>query len=134
MIQESVQTAKEIIAQPEVTSHTNGWVWVALIELIVIIFLIRDRFKRGNASEKQEFKEEAMKGDVDFDNIINSSFHSVSLYDELKVKCHPDRFPNDPEKIAIAEALFQEITQNKTNLKKLEELKQEAIQKLNIEF
>jgi hypothetical protein len=52
----------------------------------------------------------------------------------LKVKCHPDRFATDAEKNVIAENIFQEITKNKTNVKRLIELKEEAKQKLNINF
>jgi len=69
---------------------------------------------------------------IDFDNIINSSFNSNEVYNELKVKCHPDRFPNDDVKNTIAENLFQEITKNKNNIKRLLELKEKAKQELNI--
>jgi len=55
----------------------------------------------------------SLKQDIDFDNIINSSFNSLELYDKLKVKCHPDRFPKDKEINIIAENLFQEITRIK---------------------
>ena len=58
----------------------------------------------------------------------------IQLYDELKVKCHPDRFPTDKEKNTIAENIFQEISKNKNNVKRLLELKEEASQKLNINF
>ena len=56
------------------------------------------------------------------------------MYDELKVKCHPDLFSTDKEKNLIAENLFQEITKNQTNAKRLIELKEEAKQKLDINF
>jgi len=72
--------------------------------------------------------------EVDFDNIIISSFNSTALYNELKVKCHPDRFATDEEKTIIAENIFQEISKNKTNMKKLLELKEEAKMKLNVNF
>lgn len=79
-------------------------------------------------------KEKSLKEDVDFRNIITSSFHTQPLYNELKVKCHPDRFPNDEIKKKIANALFQEISKNKTNYKKLVELKERAKQELYINF
>ena len=40
----------------------------------------------------------------------------------------------DKEKNLIAESIFQQITKNKTDVKRLLELKEEAIQKLNINF
>lgn len=79
-------------------------------------------------------KERSLKEEIDFGNIIKSSFHTQPLYDELKVKCHPDRFPNDETKNKTADALFQEITKNKTNYKKLVELKERAKLELNINF
>ncbi len=66
--------------------------------------------------------------------MINSSFNSQQLYDELKKKCHPDRFPNDNDKNSIAINLFQEISENKNNSKRLLELKEIAEQKLQIKF
>ena len=108
--------------------------WIALVELgIIAYFIVKEKFK-SKVSAKQQFKSESLKQDIDFNNIINSSFNSVKLYDELKVKCHPDRFPTYKEKNLIAESIFQQITKNKTNFKRLLELKEEAIQKLNINF
>ncbi len=95
--------------------------------------ILKEKLK-SKVTAKQQFKSESLKQDIDFNNIINSSFNSIKLYDELKVKCHPDRFPTDREKNIIAENLFQEISKNKTNVKRLLELKEEAIQKLNINF
>ena len=66
--------------------------------------------------------------------MINSSFNSQQLYDELKKKCHPDRFPNDNDKNSIAIKLFQEISENKNNSKRLSEIKEVAEKKLQIKF
>jgi len=112
----------------------NWWMWVALIESVLIIILILRINCQNFGTPKQKYKEGSLNQDIDFKNIINSSFHSISLYDELKVKCHPDKFIADNEKNAIADKLFQEITKNKTNVKKLLELKEEAKSKLNINF
>ena len=124
------------LAETETITSNNFWMWFALLELFIIFYLIFIIIKKESKkeSEKEKFKQEAMEGDIDFDNIINSSFHVKPLYDELKVKCHPDRFPNDKEKNEIALNLFQEISKNKTNYKKLIELKELAKQKLNINF
>lgn len=80
----------------------------------------------------QEIKSEAMKGETDFENTMQSIFHSTKLYNELKIVCHPDRFLPDVEKQEIADKLFQELTEHKANYKKLLEIKDIAIEKLNI--
>ena len=94
--------------------------------------LIQKSAALSKDTAKRRFKKDALGQDVDFDNIIDSSFNSAHLYDELKVKCHPDCFPTDMEKNAIAVGIFQEISKNRNNVKRLLELKEEAIQKLNI--
>ncbi len=112
----------------------NWWVWIAIIEFVFIVFLLIKQKNNPKETFKQKLKKESLKEEIDFNNIINSSFNSKQLYDELKVKCHPDRFPNNEEKNIIADKLFQEITKNKNNANRLIELKQEAKQKLNINF
>jgi hypothetical protein len=118
----------------ETNQQINWWLWIAIIEFVFILFLVLKQFKKSRDTTKQKFKEESLEQEIDFNNIINSSFHSKEIYDELKVKCHPDRFPNDKEKNIIAENIFQEITENQNNVKRLMELKEDAIQKLNINF
>jgi len=111
----------------------NVWMWISIVELIAILYLLLIRqIRTAKPNTKMIFKDESMKENIDFDNVIKSSFNSTQLYNELKVKCHPDRYISREEKNIIAESLFQEITKNKTNYKKLTELKEEAIQKLNI--
>lgn len=136
LIQDSLKVAEKVVSQTAESNNnsSNLWMWVAIGEFAIIIGLvIASRIKR-KPNAKQKFKEESIAQEVDFNNIINSSFHSNELYDILKVKCHPDRFPTDPNLNEIAEKLFQEITKSKTNVKRLEELKIEAQQKLNINF
>lgn len=135
LIQDSIKVAEKVIkSATENETTTNYWMWIALGELAIIIGLLLTKSLSKKQSVKQRFKEESLAQEVDFNNIISSSFHSTELYDKLKVKCHPDRFPTDPELNKIADNLFQEITKNKTNLKRLQELKIEAEHKLNINF
>jgi hypothetical protein len=135
LIQDSLKVTEKIIAKTiENNDSSNFWMWVSIGEFAIIIgFVLANRFKR-KPNAKQKFKEESIAKEVDFNNIINSSFHSNELYDILKVKCHPDRFPTDPRLNEVAEKLFQEITKSKTNIKRLQELKIEAQQKLKINF
>lgn len=135
LIEDSLKVAEKVVAKTTENNDSNNlWMWIAIGEFTIIIgFLLANRFKR-KPNNKQHFKNESLAQEVDFNNIINSSFHSNELYNILKVKCHPDRFPTDPKLNEIAEKLFQEITKSKTNIKRLQELKFEAQQKLKINF
>jgi hypothetical protein len=135
LIQDSIKVVGQTISKTtETGEQTNWWMWLAIAEFGIIAFLIFKEQLKPKDTAKQRFKNESLKEDIDFGNIINSSFNSIQLYDELKVKCHPDRFPTDMEKNTIAENIFQEISKNKNNVKRLLELKKEATQKLNINF
>lgn len=137
IIKDTFQVAKETINKSitsESNEQINWWLWIAFIEFLVIILLVLKQRIKPKESIKQKFKKQSLGQEIDFNNIINSSFNSKQLYDELKVKCHPDLFPTDKEKNIIAENIFQEITKNQNNAKRLIELKEEAKQKLNINF
>lgn len=124
------QTISENI--PIDSNNGNVWKMISGVEFIIIILLVLIVKNKKKNIEKDKFKKESLSENVDFNNILKSSFHSNELYDKLKVKCHPDRFPTDLVLNRIAEELFQEINKNKTNYKRLEELRIEAIKKLNI--
>lgn len=135
IIKDTLKIANKTITKSiasESNEHINWWLWIAIIEFIFIVFLIIKQKNKPKDTVKKKFKKESLEQEIDFNNIINSSFNSKQLYDELKVKCHPDRFPTDKEKNIIADKLFQEITENQNNVKRLIELKEEAKQKLNI--
>jgi hypothetical protein len=131
-IVDSLKIGQAIEKYSDQSQNINCWKWLAIAEFGIIVFLIlRKKFKHTETA-KRLFKQESLEQEIDFKNIIDSSFNSIQLYDELKVKCHPDLFSTDKEKNAIAENLFKEIVKGKTNVKRLLELKEEAIQKLNI--
>lgn len=110
----------------------NLWFWIALIEFALLLIFIYLTFKKKkNAMFDETILNESKKSDVDIENVINSMYQSKALYNTLKVRCHPDRF-TDPDLNKIADNLFQEITKNKTNYKKLQELKIRAIEQLKI--
>ncbi|MCE1169033.1 MAG: molecular chaperone DnaJ [Sphingobacteriia bacterium] len=135
IIHDSIKVASKVITKvTETDDRTNWWMWLATFELGIIVYLILKNKLKSKIAKKKQFRSEALRQDIDFNNIINSSFNSLKLYDELKTRCHPDRFPTDEEKNLIAENLFQEISKNKMNIKRLLELKEEAIQKLKIDF
>ena len=133
LLRDSLKLLNHILANRGSSQNAiNLWMWLSIIEFSFIIFLLLKSKKKSHETAKAKFKNESLKENIDFDNIINSSFNSNKHYDELKIKCHPDRFPNDEKKNAVAQLIFQEITKNKTNIKRLLELKEEAKQKLNV--
>lgn len=90
--------------------------------------LLRSLFQQ---SEETKLRKQVLSENIDFDNIIQSSLKAKQLYDELKVKVHPDRF-QDPELILRATALFQLIHQSKGDYNKLLSLKERAYLELPI--
>lgn len=135
VIQDSLKLTDNAIGKLLQTSHSiNWWMWLAITELIILAFLVFKKKTKTKDTARQIFRADSLKEDIDFDNIINSSFNSVRLYDELKVLCHPDRFPTDTKLNKIAVEIFQEISKNRNNAKRLLELKEQAIEKLKIKF
>ena len=114
--------------------ESDVWFYIAMVEFVIIFFLLLFAFRRGTTRVEKQKLRESIKSDVDFQTIINSSFHATEIYNELKVKCHPDRFIGDVEKNATANRIFQEVTKNKMNYKRLQELKKEAEESLGINF
>ena len=126
------------VVKNEESAFSYIWLWIllGLLFFSIVTLIIRKKTSRKMSMPDRDLLLKQVKNDspVDFANIMNSAFLSSDLYDILKVKCHPDRFINSPEKLAIANDLFQRITQNKANYKILLQLKQEAKDKLNITF
>ncbi|EIJ38117.1 hypothetical protein JoomaDRAFT_1097 [Galbibacter orientalis DSM 19592] len=133
-----IQTNKEV----EVLANTDidilpFWMWIAIGELIIIIALFlklktkKKQLAFGGLTKNKVRK--AKEVDVDMGDLMNSINNSKNLYKELSRSCHPDRFINS-NKQKKAEEIFQEISENKRNFKKLMELKQEAITELNIKI
>lgn len=127
-------TIHQLTGQMQQTSSTgiNIWLIVAIVEFAVIVYLLLTRLNISN-SKKAQIKNEVMQeGSIDFSNVLNNAFNSKEIYDDLKKKCHPDRFVDDAEREAIANELFQRITQNQHNIDNLRKLREEAVQKLGI--
>ena len=133
-----ISDSLNVVAQQAGLSESNSWIWIAIVStsvilLLVVILLVHRRTKTKPVDNLDMLKQQAKEqGNVNFSNVINSAFNSKQLYDKLKVKCHPDRFPLDDEKNAIANDIFQRIKQNEHNVDELNKLKEEAIIKLGI--
>lgn len=135
-VKDSLWVVNDALTQP-MESTPNWWMYVAVIELVVILLLLLSMFKHSKAKRLNTLTtrkkvQDTLAEEVDFSNVINSSFHATTLYDKLIKKCHPDRFPNDELKQKVAADLSAEIGKNKHNIKKLEEIMQIAERDLNI--
>jgi curved DNA-binding protein CbpA len=64
------------------------------------------------------------------DNIIDSSFKSKELYEQLVRQYHPDRYVGDDAKMAMVQEIAAQIGQNRYDSKKLRELAEVAKRKL----
>lgn len=84
-------------------------------------------FKKKDKSAR--LKREILNETIDFANVITSAFYAKGLYDELKIKHHPDRFLDETMK-AKADNLFQQISENKENYNALIQLKEQAEKEL----
>ena len=124
------------------TSNTDSNIWrtvsfvligICFVEFILILYQKRKSLSRHHYKDNLRPKR-GDEGEVDFGNVFNSAFLSDKLYHELIKRCHPDLFATDPVKQQIATDLSQRITQNKVNYKVLQDLKEEAETKLNIQF
>jgi hypothetical protein len=133
---------KTNVVSPELPEEINTtefpiWFWIALIELLIIFYLIfiskkkKSELAFGDLSKKKI--RNSKKSEIDMSNVMNSINGSKTLYKELSRSCHPDRFVNSDKQL-IAEEIFQDITKHKRDFKKLTELKERAIIELNINF
>lgn len=128
-VSETVPAVQETVE----AAGINWWMLIAAVEFILIIALMFLR-KDKNSDRNMIYKEEALKGTVDFKNIVDSSFNATKLYGEMIRKCHPDRFIGDERKVEVANRLSAEISDNKNNIKRLAELRIEAREKLEIDI
>lgn len=130
---DTLQFVADVAAQTQTDgSPINWWMIISIIEFVVIAILLLGRTTKHDDKRshiKQQVKNE---GDIDFDNIVNSAFGAETLYKDLIRKCHPDRFAPDANKVAVANDITERLGKHKNDIKKLNELKVEAINKLNI--
>ncbi len=113
----------------------NVWATIAVIEcglLILFVFLREKQRGKGDSLKYQQIKD-AKSNNVDMNDVMQSIYGSKSLYKELSSKCHPDLFVNT-EKEGVANEIFQEISRNKRDYARLNELKQRAITELGIKI
>lgn len=121
-------------AENALVSTSSNWLIYLLIGVIIvlllILFFIISNMKMKHSKEYQAKQRILREDQIDWNNTMYV-FKAQELYNQLKVVCHPDRF-TDPQLNSVATDLFQKITKNKTNYKELQKLKEEVIDKLNI--
>ena len=87
-----------------------------------LIHFIKRIFEK---SERSKFREKVLSEEIDFTNVVSSSLLAKRLYDELKVKVHP-------ETVSKATELFQLIHQSRGDYEKLLMLKQRVHNELQV--
>lgn len=111
----------------------DAWTVISALEFAVIMFLIFTALRRRVSTPRMSaMKKNIILEKVDFGNILDSAFHAEELYEQLKVKCHPDRFVGDERKNAAALEIFQQLVKNRHDIKALERLRQRAEDELDV--
>lgn len=111
----------------------DAWTVISALEFAVILLLIFMALRRREPTPRMAaMKKNIISEKVDFGNILHSAFHAEELYDQLKVKCHPDRFIGDERKNAAALGIFQKLGQYRHDIKALERIRQRAEDELDV--
>lgn len=134
-MKDTIQTAAENMPAAIETAQSAGinwWMIIALAEALVIVALLLFRRDMENARSRAR-RNVLQEGNIDFANIVNSSFNAEKIYKELIRQCHPDRFAPDAEKVAIAGDISTRLGKCKHDIRQLEALKAEAVERLGIE-
>lgn len=130
---DTLQLAVDVAVQTQTDGGSfNWWMLISIVEFAVIIILLLGRVTKHEDKRSHIKQQVKSEGDIDFGNIVNSAFGAEALYKELIRKCHPDRFAPDADKVAVANDITERLGKHKNDIKKLNELKVEAINKLNI--
>ena len=117
--------------------ETNGLSYFNLTKFCIIMFGFFNRKNKSSDIDSHSADSSLSSKEIekiDMNNIILSIFHAESLYNKLKIKCHPDRFIDNELLRIKAEDIFKEVTENKRNFNRLQELQLIAEGELNIKF
>lgn len=132
-----MDSIKHITTESANNTATDSYQWaywlggaLAVGAIAALGILRYNKFSKEEKALKQKMK----TGEVDFDGVINSAFHSKKLADELKRKCHPDLFSTQPELIGKATEIFALVVKNQYDYKALLKLKERAEKELFVHF
>lgn len=128
-----IDSVKNVVQSKNVNVTDSTWIYcvVALVAVIAIVSGVVAYFRSDRYKMKKKLK--SKNASVDFDNVMRSAFMAKDLYDQLKGKCHPDKFATDSEKMAIATEIFALLVKNKHNYDELCKLKERVVNELNVE-
>ena len=117
---ENIQHVDKIIDDSRF--YESIWFWLLIIAFIIILCLAikirKEQTKFDYNGVTRDNLKKAKSVSIDMDNLMNSINNSKELYKELSRVCHPDRFINS-DKQELAEKIFQEVSNNKRDFKKL---------------
>lgn len=108
------------------------WFWIAVAETGIIVVGVC-YYKYTNTERRRQKKKILAEENVNFDNVIDSSFRAKPLYDSLKKKCHPDLF-HDNEKKRIATDIFAELVRCKYDYEALQKIQKRVVCELNVKI
>lgn len=106
-----------------VQDPTNWWFYVSILLFLYILFL---KYIKKSEAKSSKLKEVQNK-DINMDDLMTNINGSRDLYKDMSRKYHPDRFIGDVNHSKVEE-LFKEISKNKRNVQKLNEIKIELEQ------
>lgn len=129
--------SNKIISNEKMIDFHSLWLWLSIIEFLVIIFLIYKIKSKKELAILTDLDIESIKkakgNKIDMDSLMDNIHNSRNLYKELSRKCHPERFVNDDRQV-LAEEIFKEISENERNHEKLSFLKLRAEKELKLTF
>jgi len=101
---------------------------ITLFAFVIIFFCFIALKKIKSRATRKSI---TVKWDDVFDK-IDSHPESNLLYNKLIRKCHPDRFPDQPDKILLAEDISSKIGRYKYDISELKNLEKIIADKLNV--
>lgn len=124
IVQDSLNTPSTQVVGviDELSIFSKIWPYLFGLLILLVLFLLFIAFSNA---KKSRLKQKVIQNDVDMDNLLNSAFLAQKLYDELRVKYHPDRYLNEEQNREATE-ISQLLGKYKYDYKKLLEIKDRA--------
>lgn len=134
--EDGARQVMEIAGGGDGVASSGGWSWVWWVVVGVAFALLLVMVFAGHRRdvEQARLRDKLRSQPVDFDHVMDNAFHSKELYDQLKTRCHPDRFVGDPLLVEKATRIFASLVKNKYNRQELLKLKEQAEKELNVKF
>ena len=129
---DSLHLDVNVVETPTTNSAVENEILI-VVAIFVIFTLILGFYIYLKRKKKKIIRLRVLnEGEVDFDNIVNSSFKAKALYDKLKKVCHPDKFAKNEVLNAKATEIFSLLVKYKYNYAELLKLKNKVVNELNV--